>query len=312
MERHTALTDDAPRERRDDDVGRAVEARRGLGNGRRARPGRVPGRARARRPDRRRHARQVPRRGTGCNRVPRAPLPDARRRSREGPPALRAAARGGRRDHRRRHRLCPRRRSLLPDRHDIRCRAARVVDARLGRGLGPRRATSSTRRRRSARSTWPGRRRAGAAREAVRRPARPRELPVHPAPRDHRGGRAVPRDAPRLRRRTGATSCISRPRAPRSSGTRCSPPATEWDIRPFGLIAQRLLRLEKGHIIVSQDTDFETTPWKIGMELGGEARQGRVRRQGRPAARPGAGRPRAARAVDGAEGRRAARRRARP
>jgi sarcosine oxidase subunit alpha len=40
----------------------------------------------------------------------------------------------------------------------------------------------------------------------------------------------------------------------------------EWDIRPFGLMAQRLLRLEKGHIIVSQDTDFETTPWKIGMQ----------------------------------------------
>jgi sarcosine oxidase subunit alpha len=40
----------------------------------------------------------------------------------------------------------------------------------------------------------------------------------------------------------------------------------EWDIRPFGLEAQRLLRLEKGHIIISQDTDFETTPWKVGME----------------------------------------------
>jgi sarcosine oxidase subunit alpha len=40
----------------------------------------------------------------------------------------------------------------------------------------------------------------------------------------------------------------------------------EWDIRPFGLMAQRLLRLEKGHIIVSQDTDFETTPWKVGMQ----------------------------------------------
>jgi sarcosine oxidase subunit alpha len=39
----------------------------------------------------------------------------------------------------------------------------------------------------------------------------------------------------------------------------------EWDIRPFGLMAQRLLRLEKGHIIVAQDTDFETTPWKVDM-----------------------------------------------
>jgi sarcosine oxidase subunit alpha len=37
-------------------------------------------------------------------------------------------------------------------------------------------------------------------------------------------------------------------------------------IRPFGIQAQRLLRLEKGHIIVSQDTDFETTPWHLGME----------------------------------------------
>jgi sarcosine oxidase, subunit alpha len=39
----------------------------------------------------------------------------------------------------------------------------------------------------------------------------------------------------------------------------------EWQIRPFGVLAQRLLRLEKGHIIVSQDTDFETLPSKVGM-----------------------------------------------
>jgi sarcosine oxidase subunit alpha len=37
-------------------------------------------------------------------------------------------------------------------------------------------------------------------------------------------------------------------------------------ITPFGIQAQRLLRLEKGHIIVSQDTDFETTPWHLGMD----------------------------------------------
>ena len=40
----------------------------------------------------------------------------------------------------------------------------------------------------------------------------------------------------------------------------------EWQIRPFGVLAQRLLRLEKGHIIVSQDTDFETLPSKVGMD----------------------------------------------
>lgn len=37
-------------------------------------------------------------------------------------------------------------------------------------------------------------------------------------------------------------------------------------IRPFGVEAQRVLRLEKGHIIVSQDTDGLTTPFEAAME----------------------------------------------
>jgi sarcosine oxidase subunit alpha len=40
----------------------------------------------------------------------------------------------------------------------------------------------------------------------------------------------------------------------------------EHGIRPFGVEAQRLLRLEKGHVIVSQDTDGLTTPRDAGME----------------------------------------------
>ncbi|MDD3353008.1 glycine cleavage T C-terminal barrel domain-containing protein, partial [Zoogloea sp.] len=36
-------------------------------------------------------------------------------------------------------------------------------------------------------------------------------------------------------------------------------------IRPFGVEAQRLLRLEKGHIIIGQDTDGLTTPLEVGM-----------------------------------------------
>jgi sarcosine oxidase subunit alpha len=36
-------------------------------------------------------------------------------------------------------------------------------------------------------------------------------------------------------------------------------------IRPFGIEAQRRLRLEKGHIIVGQDTDGLTTPWEVAM-----------------------------------------------
>ena len=37
------------------------------------------------------------------------------------------------------------------------------------------------------------------------------------------------------------------------------------DIRPFGVEAQRVLRLEKGHIIVSQDTDGLTNVWEADM-----------------------------------------------
>jgi sarcosine oxidase subunit alpha len=37
-------------------------------------------------------------------------------------------------------------------------------------------------------------------------------------------------------------------------------------IRPFGLEAQRLLRLEKGHVIIGQDTDGLTTPMQASME----------------------------------------------
>jgi sarcosine oxidase subunit alpha len=36
-------------------------------------------------------------------------------------------------------------------------------------------------------------------------------------------------------------------------------------LRPFGLEAQRQLRLEKHHVIVGQDTDSESTPFSAGM-----------------------------------------------
>ncbi|WP_065761535.1 2Fe-2S iron-sulfur cluster-binding protein [Pseudomonas defluvii] len=39
----------------------------------------------------------------------------------------------------------------------------------------------------------------------------------------------------------------------------------DYDIRPFGVEAQRLLRLEKGHVIISQDTDGMTHPDEIDM-----------------------------------------------
>jgi sarcosine oxidase subunit alpha len=36
-------------------------------------------------------------------------------------------------------------------------------------------------------------------------------------------------------------------------------------IRPFGLEAQRILRLEKQHILVGQDTDAESDPFEVGL-----------------------------------------------
>jgi sarcosine oxidase subunit alpha len=41
----------------------------------------------------------------------------------------------------------------------------------------------------------------------------------------------------------------------------------ELDLRPHGLEALRLLRLEKAHIIVGQDTDFDSTPAKLGLDF---------------------------------------------
>lgn len=41
---------------------------------------------------------------------------------------------------------------------------------------------------------------------------------------------------------------------------------TKFGIQPFGIEAQRLLRLEKGHLIVGQDTDGLTTPFEAGLE----------------------------------------------
>jgi sarcosine oxidase, subunit alpha len=41
---------------------------------------------------------------------------------------------------------------------------------------------------------------------------------------------------------------------------------TDLGIRSHGLDALKLLRLEKGHIIVGQDTDFDSSPAKLGLE----------------------------------------------
>ena len=54
----------------------------------------------------------------------------------------------------------------------------------------------------------------------------------------------------------------------------------DWGLEPFGVEAQRVLRLEKGHIIVGQDTDGLTNPLEIGMGL--QARPSRFSSAARP------------------------------
>ena len=49
--------------------------------------------------------------------------------------------------------------------------------------------------------------------------------------------------------------------------------------RPFGLEPQRVLRLEKGHVIVGQDTDSESNLYSSGHVVAPEAGQGRLRGQ---------------------------------
>ena len=39
----------------------------------------------------------------------------------------------------------------------------------------------------------------------------------------------------------------------------------EFDVSPFGVEAQRILRLEKGHVIVNQDTDAVSNPLESGL-----------------------------------------------
>ncbi len=113
IEKRTALHDDAPRGARRPRLVGELEAPVLL----RRRGGRVSRRARAREPDGREHAGQVPGRWRGRARArrPRLPMPDRRPRSR--PRALPARAGRGRLRHGRRARLRARGRPLLPHVH---------------------------------------------------------------------------------------------------------------------------------------------------------------------------------------------------
>ena len=109
-------------------------------------------------------------------------------------------------------------------------------------------------------------------------PARPRDHgPPHRPGLLQRGLRLPRRQARAGRRRALPASCASAssarsatrstspPPTARTCGTRSSRPAPSTGIRPFGLEPQRILRLQKLHILVGQDTDSESTPYGAAM-----------------------------------------------
>ncbi len=73
--------------------------------------------------------------------------------------------------------------------------------------------------------------------------------------------------SPVLAMRIGFTGELSYElHVPHSAARQLWQALAEAGIRPYGLEASRILRLEKGHIIIGQDTDAMTTPDELSME----------------------------------------------
>ena len=109
-------------------------------------------------------------------------------------------------------------------------------------------------------------------------PARPRDHGPPHRPRLLQRGLRLPRRQARAGRRRArrcccasassarsATRSTSPPPTARTCGTRSSRRAPTTGSGPFGLEPQRILRLQKMHILVGQDTDSESTPFGAAM-----------------------------------------------
>ena len=248
---------------------------------------RVPGRPRGGRPDRRQHARQARRPGRDAARVPRLapsqPLQRPARRARALPRDVRR-----RRHHPRRRRRSP---GSAPDRFFVSTTTGNLdaidqwLDVVAG-GRRPLRARDRTSPARSPRSTSPGPR----AREILRRAHRRRRVAGGVAvPR--RAARATspacPRDHPahRLRRRARATRSTSRPTTATHLWDALMDAGRPLGLRPFGVEAQRVLRLEKQHAIVGaghrRALDARSRPAWAGARQGRQAGLHRSRRAAR-------------------------------
>ena len=242
---------------RDDPVGRPVEAPVRL---RRAARGRGARGARVARRHRRLDAREAPRRRAGGGRAPRAPLSESLRRHEARAHPLRRPHLGRRPDHGRRHDRAARRRPLLRDDDvDRRRRGDRVVRV-VERGVGLRRRDRQRDRR--------------ARRREPRRPAVARRAAATHRGRRRRAEAFKYLDAheievagvPTLALRIGFVGELGYElHFPSPAGEHLWDALVAEGARPFGLEPQRVLRLEKGHVIVGQDTDSESNLYSSGM-----------------------------------------------
>ncbi len=206
-------------------------------------------------------------------------------RPRAGAPALRAAARGGRRDHRRRHGLRARGRrfyltvttsgaerleSWMLDWRDAWGLDVFVVNQTSSLGAvnvaGPARARAPGRSSPTTRSTR------RASRTCATAGSRSPACPAWPC-----GSASWA---------SSATSCTSPPRAPRSSGTRIMDAGREWDIRAVRPAGAAPAAAGEGahHRLAGHRLRDDALEGRHG--LGGQARQARLRRQGGAPARP--------------------------
>ena len=106
----------------------------------------------------------------------------------------------------------------------------------------------------------------GTARPAPRPARRRRPAPLPPAPPPARRGDRLPPHAALVHRVRPASSCTTASTPRSSCGRPCSKPERTSASRPHGLQALFGLRLEKGHIIVGQDTELDTSPRRVGMD----------------------------------------------
>ena len=143
---------------------------------------------------------------------------------------------------------------------------------------------------RRARAAGPAvaRRARGRDRRIVRRPA------LLPAPRRRRSARSPSTCHGPATRATSATSCGSRPRARSRSGTRSSRRARRTGIRPAGMLALDVVRLEAGLVLhrgrlhLGPPRDEPRAELFAGRDRArppGQLRQGRLRRPARARAR---------------------------